>query len=195
MEELVKAGKVRAIGVSNYNKFQLDRLMKNCTIKVCLWSIGWFRPWSGLQSTRSHLWQIDWRRDIQWPWITHGVLPFLINYGLDFEIHASLNACFIERINDFYQRGIMVIKTGSKLFRLISFSFHTVECSYASSIGNDLLSSKTAGCLTMQFLNILWDMSLIWLQFISDKMKFANCLLIKFNYIDFGHFKQLYNLI
>ena len=36
MEELVKAGKVRAIGVSNYNKFQLDRLMKNCTIKVCL---------------------------------------------------------------------------------------------------------------------------------------------------------------
>ena len=34
MEELVKAGKVRAIGVSNYNKFQLERLMKNCTIKV-----------------------------------------------------------------------------------------------------------------------------------------------------------------
>lgn len=33
MEELVKAGKVRAIGVSNYNKFQLERLMKNCTIK------------------------------------------------------------------------------------------------------------------------------------------------------------------
>ena len=36
MEELVKAGKVRAIGVSNYNKFQLERLMKNCTIKVSL---------------------------------------------------------------------------------------------------------------------------------------------------------------
>ena len=36
MEDLVKAGKVRAIGVSNYNKFQLERLMKNCTIKVSL---------------------------------------------------------------------------------------------------------------------------------------------------------------
>lgn len=34
MEELVKAGKVRAIGVSNFNKFQLERLLKNCTIKV-----------------------------------------------------------------------------------------------------------------------------------------------------------------
>lgn len=33
MEELVKAGKVRAIGVSNFNKFQLERLLKNCTIK------------------------------------------------------------------------------------------------------------------------------------------------------------------
>ena len=47
MEELVKAGKVRAIGVSNYNKFQLERLMKNCTIKVsrplraALWPINY----------------------------------------------------------------------------------------------------------------------------------------------------------
>ena len=42
MEELVKAGKVRAIGVSNYNKFQLERLMKNCTIKV-----SGLRQWIG----------------------------------------------------------------------------------------------------------------------------------------------------
>lgn len=33
MEDLVKAGKVKSIGVSNFNKFQLERLMKNCTIK------------------------------------------------------------------------------------------------------------------------------------------------------------------
>jgi len=33
MEELVKCGKVKSIGVSNFNQFQLERLMKECTIK------------------------------------------------------------------------------------------------------------------------------------------------------------------
>ena len=34
MEELVKCGKVKSIGVSNFNEFQLNRLMTECTIKV-----------------------------------------------------------------------------------------------------------------------------------------------------------------
>ena len=34
MEELVKSGKVKSIGVSNFNDFQLNRILKNCTIKV-----------------------------------------------------------------------------------------------------------------------------------------------------------------
>jgi len=33
MEELVKSGKVKSIGVSNFNEYQLNRLMKECTIK------------------------------------------------------------------------------------------------------------------------------------------------------------------
>merc|ERR1712002_58525 len=33
MEELVKQGKVKSIGVSNFNTFQLKRLLDNCTIK------------------------------------------------------------------------------------------------------------------------------------------------------------------
>jgi len=33
MEKLVQAGKVKSIGVSNFNQFQLQRIMNNCTIK------------------------------------------------------------------------------------------------------------------------------------------------------------------
>ena len=33
MEECVRKGLVRSIGVSNFNSRQLDRLMKSCTIK------------------------------------------------------------------------------------------------------------------------------------------------------------------
>ena len=36
MEDLVRTGKVKSIGVSNFNSFQLQRILDNCTIKVWL---------------------------------------------------------------------------------------------------------------------------------------------------------------
>ena len=40
MEELVKCGKVKSIGVSNFNQFQLQRLINECTIKVSYSSLS-----------------------------------------------------------------------------------------------------------------------------------------------------------